>query len=216
MRTGWSCNLKLLLSVLRLYFLVYVLFWLFLLHIFKIKFFVLICIFLHLHIYCSFLLCFVPLPPSFKDGELDLIPKSLTLVDGSYSFLYLFLGHSLLTITYHGKEVWLCDLLPDTQSRERSGAHYCQGHTFDSKCNQVLMKSTHILDQFTSGMLSLSACYCKTFLLVIRLIENPIAVSTYIQMSTLPPFLIKLMEYMNYFKVDFPSIFSQIWIEIPE
>ena len=110
----------------------------------------------------------------------------------------------------------MSDLLPDTQSRERSGAHYCQGHTFDSKCNQVLMKSTHILDQFTSGMLSLSACYCKTFLLVIRLIENPIAVSTYIQMSTLPPFSIKLMEYMNYFKVDFPSIFSQIWIEIPE
>ena len=132
-----------------------------------------------------------------------------------YPWSFLAGSYILYWYLHHGKGVRLCDLLRDTQSRERSGAHCCQGHTFNSKYNQVLMKSTHILDQFTSGMLSLSACYCKTFLLFIRLIENPIAVSTYIQMSTLPPFLIKLMEYMNYFKVDFPSIFSQIWIEIP-
>ena len=39
-------------------------------------------IFLHLHIYCS--LGFVPLPPSFKDGELDLRPRLSTPVGENF------------------------------------------------------------------------------------------------------------------------------------
>ena len=125
--------------------------------------------------------------------------------------------HSLLIIRR-----W--NLLLDTQSREHSGAHCYQGHTCNSKCNQVLMKwkCNQVLMKWKCNLRSiyrrsLSACYCKTVLPFIRLMANPIAVSSkYIHSNVNPPpFLIELMEYRNYFKVGFPWFSLKYGLKYP-